>query len=102
MLNDSQTICSTINFFKPQNNELHFQLDQSKKTNKCADHVQMFHVDVNMKQFGIRFKVHVNRKFATAFTSVLWRILPRETEYWMRKIEGVACFSSANWLDEVK
>ncbi len=35
---------------------LHFHSDQGEKTNKWAGNMLMFHVDVNMKWLGIRFK----------------------------------------------
>ncbi len=37
---------------------LHFSLDQREKTNKWASIMLMFHVDVNMKRFRIRFKIN--------------------------------------------
>ncbi len=35
---------------------LHLHSDQREKTNKWADNMLMFHVEVNMKGHGIRFK----------------------------------------------
>ncbi len=35
---------------------LHFHSDQGEKTNKWAGNMLMFHVDINMKRLGIRFK----------------------------------------------
>ncbi len=35
---------------------LHFHSDQCEKTNKWAGNMLMFHVDLNMKRLGIRFK----------------------------------------------
>ncbi len=37
-------------------NYLHFYSDQWEKTNKWAGNMLMFHVDINMKRLGIRFK----------------------------------------------
>ncbi len=35
---------------------LHFHSDLSEKTNKWVGNMLMFHVDINMKQLGTRFK----------------------------------------------
>ncbi len=37
-------------------NEFAFNSDQHKNTNKWAGNMLMFHVDINMKRLGIRFK----------------------------------------------
>ncbi len=39
---------------------LHFHSDQRKKTNKWSGNMLMFHVDINMKRLGIRFKNNVS------------------------------------------
>ncbi len=35
---------------------LSYNTHLTQKTNKCAGNMLMFHVDVNMKRLGIRFK----------------------------------------------
>ncbi len=59
----SATLCTAKPLFLPlqkchlaAKNYLHFYSDQWEKTNKWAGNMLMFHVDINMKRLGIRFK----------------------------------------------